>query len=494
MMRDKLRSVIVLMLLMVSIQCVSNAAEVPGKIDFQGRLTGTTGTPVSGTKNFTFSVWDSLSGGSQLWTETQSNVSVANGVFNVKLGNSNQISADLFSATTRYLQIQVESETLSPRQQLITVPYAFYSMKSYGVVDSAITSGSIVNNTIIRDDIANDVVSNTLVANLNADLVDGQHASSFLSTAGGWLNGPVSFGDGYSLYIGTAGTGYLNVGGGTVGVLKVGTGGSGQIEVGTNYFYMDADDLMNKGTNLYLQRKNQGAATAGQVVLGDAATRTDFYITKGTMVFLLDSVNGSIRESNSLCFDAWNATPSQSEFEGGWNINARWDGSYYNLRFYRSTGVHFRFRHDGTAFCTVAWTNGGADYAEVFPVKETTLEPGDVVVIDPDDKNKLKRATNANATNIAGVISTKPGVVGNWPGTETNELPSGQKIVSLMGQVPCKVTAINGPIKSGDMLTSSSIPGYAMKSTELKLGTIVGKALEPLESGTGKINILVYLH
>jgi hypothetical protein len=72
--------------------------------------------------------------------------------------------------------------------------------------------------------------------------------------------------------------------------------------------------------------------------------------------------------------------------------------------------------------------------------------------------------------------------------TRENELP-----VAITGIVPCKVSAENGPIHRGDLLTTSATPGHAMKATELKLGTILGKALSELDSGTGVIDILVVL-
>ena len=73
--------------------------------------------------------------------------------------------------------------------------------------------------------------------------------------------------------------------------------------------------------------------------------------------------------------------------------------------------------------------------------------------------------------------------------------------VALVGIVPCKVSAENGPIQSGDLLTTSSLPGHAMKAMPILIngveiyipGTIIGKAMESLDSGTGVINVLVTL-
>ena len=86
---------------------------------------------------------------------------------------------------------------------------------------------------------------------------------------------------------------------------------------------------------------------------------------------------------------------------------------------------------------------------------------------------------------VAGIISTDPyrvmarGISG--------------KPVALAGRVPCKVSAENGPIEIGDLLTTSSTPGHAMKAIDPEVGNIVGKALEPLQKDKGKIMVLVSL-
>jgi len=72
-------------------------------------------------------------------------------------------------------------------------------------------------------------------------------------------------------------------------------------------------------------------------------------------------------------------------------------------------------------------------------------------------------------------------------------------LVATTGVVPCKVDASFGPIHRGDLLVSSPTPGHAMKAQPVPVsgipiyqsGTLIGKALEPLESGTGVIQVLV---
>jgi hypothetical protein len=55
----------------------------------------------------------------------------------------------------------------------------------------------------------------------------------------------------------------------------------------------------------------------------------------------------------------------------------------------------------------------------------------------------------------------------------------------------CHVDASEGPIRVGDLLTSSANPGHAKKAADPKLGTVIGKALEPLAEGTGYIAVFV---
>ena len=64
-------------------------------------------------------------------------------------------------------------------------------------------------------------------------------------------------------------------------------------------------------------------------------------------------------------------------------------------------------------------------------------------------------------------------------------------VVILGTYAHCKVDATEAPIEVGDLLTSSKNPGHAKKATDPKLGTIIGKALEPLEKGTGYIAVFV---
>ena len=65
--------------------------------------------------------------------------------------------------------------------------------------------------------------------------------------------------------------------------------------------------------------------------------------------------------------------------------------------------------------------------------------------------------------------------------------------LAVVGIVPCKVSAENGPIAVGDLLVTAATPGHAMRDDAPAVGTVLGQALEPLPSGRGVIEIMVTL-
>jgi hypothetical protein len=138
-------------------------------------------------------------------------------------------------------------------------------------------------------------------------------------------------------------------------------------------------------------------------------------------------------------------------------------------------------------------TNAG-DVAEYMPVTKN-VSPGTVLVIGKG--GILQPSSVAYDTHVAGIVSTAPGVS---LGTKEAGNP-GEAQIAVAGKVPCNVDASNGPIQEGDLLTTSSRPGYAMKADPVTIngieiyrpGTILGKAMGSLESGTGTIEVLVTL-
>jgi hypothetical protein len=133
------------------------------------------------------------------------------------------------------------------------------------------------------------------------------------------------------------------------------------------------------------------------------------------------------------------------------------------------------------------------DIAEWVPSSEK-VSAGTVVVLDSTKSNQVTASTTSYDTRVAGVVSEQPGIA-------LGEKSDNKVLVATSGRVRVKVDASNGAIHIGDLLVTSNIPGVAMKSEPLEFGgrkmhmpgTLIGKALEPLEKGKGEILVLLSL-
>jgi len=156
------------------------------------------------------------------------------------------------------------------------------------------------------------------------------------------------------------------------------------------------------------------------------------------------------------------------------------------------------FRVDGTGkgFFDGGTQTGGADFAESVAIagSKSRYEPGDLMMVDASTDRQLTLAAQSYSTLVAGIYSTKPGVLATTHKMDEAGLQR-EVPLAVVGIVPCKVSAENGPIERGDLLVASSTPGHAMKGTDRNrmLGAVVAKALEPLSEGKGVIQVLVTL-
>lgn len=170
--------------------------------------------------------------------------------------------------------------------------------------------------------------------------------------------------------------------------------------------------------------------------------------------------------------DAYDTSPWDRRFRVTNGGNVFIDGDYYG-----AGGV---------------WA-GSADFAEMVLPGEEELTPGDVLVVGPD--GHMIRCTEPYQTSVVGVFSTEPGFVGGYRTDEDGSpLDPGQIPLAVLGIVPARVSAEGGSIAPGDLLVTSATPGHAMRAgADPPVGTVVGKALESLEDGTGIILMLVVL-
>jgi hypothetical protein len=133
------------------------------------------------------------------------------------------------------------------------------------------------------------------------------------------------------------------------------------------------------------------------------------------------------------------------------------------------------------------------DVAEWVPSSEK-LSAGTVVILDSTKSNQVTSSTVSYDTRVAGVVSEQPGIA-------LGEKSESKVLVATTGRVRVKVDASKGAIHIGDLLVTSDVPGVAMKSEPVEFagrkmhmpGTLIGKALEPLEKGKGEILVLLSL-
>lgn len=109
---------------------VTLRAEAPEMFRYQGRLVNGTNL-VNATLPMSFKLYDAQSGGTQLYEDSNS-VLVVDGLYSTYIGD-NTVLGSLISAVTNaavYLELTVNGETLSPRERLVSVPYALNSGSS----------------------------------------------------------------------------------------------------------------------------------------------------------------------------------------------------------------------------------------------------------------------------------------------------------------------------------------------------------------------------
>jgi len=452
-------------------------------VPYPGRLSDEGGQPVAdGTYDFAFALHDAETGGEPLWSEVQEGVAVQAGAFNVLLGGVNGIPVEALGGGERWLAVGVrgpgeaEFTTLNPRQRLsaaspdaltspaagLTCPHDHWGetwesdsgtglqlgnsgMFSFTDVDLGALNGSAIESWSMsyagvkgRSTFADGVVGETFASGKSG--VYGHSADGFGVTGRSTNN------------YGVQGFGISGVyGDGSIGVRGH----------GSTY------GVYGKGEPYGAGVCGESSVAAG--VLGESDSAA------GVGAFS-DSGPGLVANSNSGdIIQAWSGSVDV-EFK------VDIDGDVYADRAY-----HCGLGTGGEPGICIIQNSAAADFAEMLPSDEG-VKPGDVLAIDSD--GRLARSTEAYQTTVVGVYSTEPGYLGG--GEHLGQ--DGYAPLAVVGIVPVKASAENGPITPGDLLVASSTPGHAMKAgPNPPIGTVIGKALEVLNEGTGAIQMLVTL-
>jgi hypothetical protein len=132
-----------------------------------------------------------------------------------------------------------------------------------------------------------------------------------------------------------------------------------------------------------------------------------------------------------------------------------------------------------------SYATGHIIESRIYPKKGESFEVGDILSI-------TDASESAQATESARFTKSQKAYDQNIVGVAEYNETDGFK-PTFAGVFETKVSTLNGPIRAGDPITSSEIPGVGMKAT--KAGPIVGKALEPYDNpdpdAVGKIMVFV---
>jgi len=592
------RTTLRVLALLISIVACSYG-QVPKTMSYQGILTDGTGKTVGdGTYSLTFKLYDVITGGTLLWTETQS-AAVSKGVFSVILGSSTALNLAFDKPYFLGVSINGAAE-LVPRMQLTSSAYALNADKVKGTTNVFPSEGNVGIGTTtpmgrmeVKDSL---VISGNGIEGGQLSLLDGDRQ-------GGWEFDNYGIGGNEQLRI-FRGRGFNdifdafvlrptgNIGIGVAdpetrlevaGVIKSKTGGfkfpDGTIQtsaatdvsvplrlegtlaytsiispppphailtaLNNGFYYGIEGTITSTNGRAGLHGYSDAATGSGLGVLGEsdgdqgvgvrgnagntaiaALNYGGYFQSSGGKGIGVLGIAASVGTGASNyggyfaasggkgigVFGTATATATGATYggyfeatKGDSGIGVYGHGSIWGAKFfgdqigiYANSYVAGSFqgkvqilaRQSGSL---VMELGEGLDYAEGFDVTENSvLAPGTVLVIDTENPGNLKTSKQAYDTRVAGIVSGAKGL-----GTAIRVGGNNFDVdVALAGRVYCNVDATEQAVAPGDLLTTSSITGYAMKVTDHQKahGAILGKAMQPLERGKkGQILVLVTL-
>jgi hypothetical protein len=449
------------------------ASVVEETISYQGVLTDNAGDPLTGSFPMRFELYAVASGGAPLFDSDTMSVTADGGLFEVGL----YVPQTVFDGGPLWLSVIVDGQVLSPRQQLRPAPYAMSlrpgatvrqvatgtavrveSTQGIGLEGSGQVYGIYGSNTgpaqgfgyggYFESTTGIGVYgSSTAAPSLQNQFAPGIHGRS--------QHGVGVYGDattGFGVYGTSPGGGVFGIGQaqGVVGMTSPttaqGSGYGGYFTTATGIGVAGRSTAFSTGTNLYapgvygfsqhgagvMGEAGSGAAIAG-FFLGDVVVEGDIFVTGSKAGYVVDVAR-----------------------------------------------------------------NGGTE----------SLAAGDLVVVtgvtDPVlgaiPVPLVRKADAGASTAVIGVVDAVYRLDDGEPVRITGSAERGiihpgdyLTIVTMGAFATLNVDATYGAIQPGDLLVSSATPGYAMRAESPEVGTVVGKALEALEAGTGAIAVMVTL-
>jgi hypothetical protein len=516
--RKILLGVTVIAMLTLSVG-VAWADEVTSEINYQGRLAGSSGSPLTGTYTMTFRLYETATGGTALDMDAHQ-VEVTDGLFNTHIG----FDQSYFDGRALWLGIKVGTDSeMTPRQEFRPVPYAL------SLVPGARIMGAAQWNL------------NVETTHASGRALRGQASSTSGTNYG--VVGASKSPDGYGGYF------YNNEGG--VGVYGKGEYGGyfdGNVRINqpeptivlhdtdgggtkarivfenTDRLVIQGEDDADEKLGVYSTFSKNRDHDAHIQVFGSATNTWGNYIEithDGTDGIIGTDVGDILLNPAGNVGIGMTSPEAKLDVRGdvrirdsadSKSIRLRTTGGALDLDYFGADSMYFSGwasgeqkvmmrmdRGSGKVGVNVLEIWGGSDLSEKFEIRGSGEDllpaPGMVVSIDPESPGDLMVSTKAYDRRVAGIISGAGGVKpGMLMGQEDSEA-DGTTPVALTGRVYCRADASKGPIEPGDLLTTSDTPGHAMKVADYTKaqGAILGKAMSPLDEGQGLVLVLVTL-
>lgn len=459
-------------------------AQAPRTLSYQGVLhDGTGGAVPNGSYNLIFKIYNI--GGTELWnsgTQTQS-VNVEGGIFSVVLRD---IGLPFDEPYWLGVAMAGQSE-FNPRMELTTSPYSFSSKVAESADDVAWDniSGMPVGFSDGIDNVGDGVGDGHSLDAADGDPVDAVYVDNegrvgigtatpeyqldvaeTVKMAG--FKMPTGASDGYVLVSDATGTGSWQPESAGIG----GSGTAGQIPVFTG-----SETIAN--SQLFHTASYNGMVGVGTTPTDSKLHVHHFSVSIPPPTYLARFTTGLLQTDQAYIESDGDAYFRGQVYVGGPVI----------VGGVQIEGI------GGHVVVPEIEISGGSDFAEPFEIKGAdALEPGSVVVIDAARTGTLKISTEPYDKRVAGVISGAGGIKPGLTLSQEGLTEDGQN-VALSGRVYVRASATNGAIHPGDLLTTSSMPGCAMKATDKDKtwGAVLGKAMSRLDDGEGLVLVLVSL-
>lgn len=428
---------------------------VGATIPYAGRLADGAGQPVAeGDYDFTFALYAVETGGEPLWSEVQTRVPVdKQGAFSTSLGVATPIPPSVLTNQILWLATEVCGPgeagftALTPRQR---------------VGAAAPTAGAACPHDHLGEQWTGDSGPGG-----NGLRVENTRVDSY-GVTGVAHNGPNASG--------------------VLGWSISGNGVEGSSDNGTGVWAHSAN-----GPGLFAHSDNSHS------IYVDGSGSAGVYVSSaGTSgVYVLSATYAGVAVYSAGMMAMWVHSAAQDGIlveTAGWDgvhVTGPVGGVYYGSG--KKGDEDFSVLNTGEVRSKVGFAAPTHGFAENMPVEgaQTAYEPGDVLVASAAGKGAAALSSIAYSRAVIGVYAASPAVVGGQP--VPKDQPGNGVPVTILGMVLCKVSAENGPIRPGDLLVTSATPGHAMRADQAPPGTVLGKALESLDSGAGQILVLVAL-